>query len=303
VIWFLGEKRSRARFWKEDMDLMNEMSHAAALQIEKMEYLELSIQESLQKKQAQKVSEWKTLILSEVAHDLRAPLNTMLWKLRNLQEELESSQPSTEQPVIEIKEQIYKLQRLIQHLLTLSHVEKGTFPLTIRPTGIRPVITATLDTLSGIINEKNIRVQLDCDPGLMVQVDPEIFQQILFNVIDNALKFSTPDSVVTVNGKMQSRQEQKKILMEIIDQGEGISTDMLQNIFQPFNRSKQETERKRGFHLGLYIVKEFMEILQGEITITSREGMGTTVQLFFPVGDQSFIKNPSVDGKSQEPNA
>jgi len=127
VIWFLGEKRSRARFWKEDMDLMTEMSRAAALQIEKIEYLELSIQESLQKKQAQKMSEWKTLILSEVAHDLRAPLNTMLWKLRNLQEELESSEPATERPVIEIKEQIYKLQRLIQHLLTFSHVEKVPF--------------------------------------------------------------------------------------------------------------------------------------------------------------------------------
>ena len=77
---------------------------------------------------------------------------------------------------------------------------------------------------------------------------------------------------------------------------------MLQNIFQPFNRSRQETLGKTGFHLGLYIVKEFMEILQGEITITSREGRGTTVQLFFPVDDQSFTKNLAVDGKSQEPN-
>ena len=286
VIWFLGDKRSRARFWKEDIDLMNEMSHAAALQIEKMEFLELSIQESLQKKRAQKVSEWKTLILSEVAHDLRAPLNTMLWKLRNLQEELESNQPAAERPFIEIKEQIYKLQRLIQHLLTLSYVEKGTFPLSVRPTNIRQEISATLETLSGNIAEKNITLQLDCAPGLMVQVDPEIFQQILFNIIDNALKFSTKNSVVTVTGKMQSLQDRRKILVEIIDQAGGISSDKLKNIFQPFSRSKPETERKEGFHLGLYIVKEFMDILKGEVKIYSLEGKGTTIQLYFPAGDK-----------------
>jgi signal transduction histidine kinase len=300
AMWFLGEKRSRARFWKEDIDLMNEMSHAAALQIEKMEYLELSIKESLKKKQAQKISEWKTLVLSEVAHDLRAPLNTMLWKLRNLQEELEANLPAAEKPVIEIKEQIYKLQRLIQHLLTLSHVEKGTFPLSVRPTNIRQQISATLNTLSGNIAEKHITIQLDCDPGLMVQVDPEIFQQILFNIIENALKFSPDNSMIVLKGREEMFNNQSRILVEITDQAGGISSDKLKNIFQPFRQSKKKYDQKEGFHLGLYIVKEFMDILKGEIKISSLAGEGTTVQLYFSAGDKLNRKDISVQSKSQE---
>ncbi|MEL6823860.1 MAG: histidine kinase dimerization/phospho-acceptor domain-containing protein, partial [Calditrichota bacterium] len=125
IVWLLGEKQSRRRFYQEDLELARQMARAANLQWEKLSYVQLAVRETMEKEQAQKLSKWKSMLVAEVAHDLRAPLNTMMWKLKNLQVELsENPEPDTAS-LEELQQQILRLQAFVQNMLRLAKMEHG----------------------------------------------------------------------------------------------------------------------------------------------------------------------------------
>jgi len=281
-LWFLSKKKAETKFWKEDLELALAMAKAARDKRDTIINMQLAIRANIEKEQAQKLSEWKSLLVSEVAHDLRAPLNTMLWKLRNLQGTISTDQILRDRPLSDIQQQIYRLQRLIQSLLTLADMEKGKLSIQLQPTSIRSEIEEVLQNLQSIFAQKQLQLHFNCPPDLIINADPIIFQEIILNIVHNAAKFSHNEGQIWIDVNQILRQKKEKIIILIKDRAGGIDKEKIKKIFQPFDQVKKEKGKEKGFHLGLYIVHEFTKLLKGEIKIESELGDGTTIKLFFP---------------------
>ena len=282
AFWALGQKLAKTKFWKEDIDLAIQMAKAACLQLEKLNYVEISLKASLEKEQAEKLSEWKTILVSQVAHDLRAPLNTMLWKLKNLQQEIDQvSVISDQQFLAGMQKQIFRLQKMIQSLLTISHIEHGTLNLRKESINLHSCFSMILDNLVEITSEKKLNVVLECDESLCIRTDAVLFEEIILNLLHNAFKYSLPEKNIQILCKQSNTDSTKEAIIKIKDEAGGIPEDILKEASQAFSPGKSTRDLKEGFHLGLYIIHEFTKILDGEIIFNPVNNTGTEAILSF----------------------
>jgi signal transduction histidine kinase len=282
IVWFLQQKSSGSRFWQEDLDLARQMARSAALQHERLYQIEKALQAEIERSQAAKMDQWKTLLVAEVAHDLRAPLNTLLWKLRNLDPD-PSSGESYEKRLGDIKSHIYRLQSFIQNLLVLSNVDMDS-GVKLRPLQIRLQIEEVLASLESLIADKNLLVEVACDPDLSLLGESVVFQEILLNVVQNAAKFSEAGGRVEISARMDNYMT----LVGVKDTAGGMPDEVLRNLTIPiFQRSDRtelgqalDEENPKGFNLGLQISQELTKLLKGKMKIES-SSRGTTVYLWF----------------------
>jgi signal transduction histidine kinase len=282
AIWILGKKRAETRFWKEDIDLIHQLIQAARLQLEKIEYIELSLFEAIQKEQALKQSEWQKLLISEVAHDLRSPLNTILWRLKNFQNELEQGSDPDLQTMEVMKSQIFLLQKHIESLLILSRFEHGTKDIPLHPVSIQLEIDKCLLHLEELLSQKKIELDIRCVENPMILADETILQQIILNLLQNAVKFSPIRAKLKIIGKKDLSENDETMSIFIEDEAGGIPQKILNHAFDPLQVEKYEKGVNESFHLGFYIVNEFTKILGGSIHFSTIEGKGTIVKLTFP---------------------
>ncbi len=280
--WGLAEKKAGNRFWKEDLDLIQEMVRATKLQLEKIAYIELSLSEALQKEQAQEQSEWRKLLISEIAHDLRSPLNTIQWRLKNVQSDFELSQESPKAAIESLNNQIHFIQKSIESLLLYADLEHGKRDIKLLPVFIAPEIEKCLIHLEELINQKELKIAVDCEPTLQILAEPNLFQIIMLNIIQNAIKYSPHGKQIHIFTSPVQTGNNKFISIAIKDQAGGISRDIMDSILNPLSSKKTRKNLQEGFHLGLYLVKVFTKSLNGKIKIDSRKGLGTTVVLTFP---------------------
>ena len=281
LLWCLGKKLSGARFWKEDIDLAEQMAQAATIQLEKVKYFQQAAQEALEKEQAQQQSRWKSLLVAEVAHDLRSPLNTMLWKLKNFQQTLQQQSASSLQPVEEIRRQIEHLQALIQALLIMPQVEEGKYRIQWQFLPVKELIEEVLSHLEGILTGKQLEVLVDCPADLVLRADQTLLSEVLLNLVDNAAKFSSPGKQIEIIAGVTPQTDAEKTYITIRDEAGGIPPEKQRLLFEPF----EERDAGEGrIHLGLYIAREFTRAMGGELTLKSEYGKGTEVELWFGKG-------------------
>jgi len=280
--WAIGEKRAGTRFWQEDLDLARQMASATATQLEKIRYLRNYIRESLEREKAQQLSEWKSMLVAEVAHDLRSPLNTILWKLKNLQSSLSSGTENLQNATVAIQRQVQRLQNLIQSLLSFSSIERGQLQLNRMPLSIQQMVQEVLDCLQEAIARKGLTIRQEVPESLTLRTDPVFFQEILMNILHNAVKFSPDGKSIWIRARQLTRPEGGEVEIQVQDQAGGMTREQIAAAFEPFQPKSGKTATG-GFHLGLYIVKQFTELLKGKVEITSQPGTGTTVSLHFPL--------------------
>ena len=281
LYWGLGLKASGSRYWVEDVDLAKQMARAAAMQAEKLNYFQMAIRESLEKEQAQQLSNWKTMLIAEVAHDLRAPLNTILWKLKNLQNDIAAEGPTDPESIEGVRKQIHRLQGFIQNMLVLSKMESGQLDIKHQPVDVQSEVDTILEDLQSVITQKRLKVRHKIEPNLKLKGDPIIFQEILLNLLDNATKFSRKNGKINIAAQLFSNGSLNRVEIGITDEAGGINEKIIKSLFEPFKDDGSEKAGK-GFHLGLYIANKFTDILDGEFVIDTTPGKGTTFKLAFP---------------------
>ena len=261
------------------------MAQAAALQWEKFKYIEIAVQESIEKQQARQSSEWKSLLVAEVAHDLRSPLNTILWKLKNLQRKLPAEPGDKNQPIQNIQSQVNRVLSFVQNLLLLSNLEEGKLNVQKQVVPVKPSVLDVLDGLQAIISLKAIHIDFHCANRLSIKGDTFIFQEILLNFIENAAKYSPEKSTIFISAERVEAEERQQVRITISDEGGGIPQDVIKNLQQPPNNELEIKGDQKGFRLGLYIAHQFVGVLGGEIHIESVPERGTKVNLLFENGE------------------
>lgn len=231
--------------------------------------------------------------VSTVSHELRTPLTSIKGFIETL---LKSGNKLSEENkrkyMTIVKEQADRLIRLVEDLLAVSRLESKDQQLTVRALDLRKYINKVCDSLgSKSINHKIVKNIEDALPNIWADADR--LEQILTNLIDNAIKYSPAGSIVTINAFSIANDQgiKDKLKIEVIDQGIGIKDNDLQKIFTKFGRLDNPlTRQTEGTGLGLFITKSLVLALKGEIFVSSEAGETKfTVILPAVIPEQSIL--------------
>jgi signal transduction histidine kinase len=234
-------------------------------------------------REAQEANRIKDEFLATVSHELRTPLNAMLGWARLLRtRQLDAGMSSHAMEVIE--RNALAQSKLIDDILDLSSLIRGKLRLAMRPTDLAPVLQTAIETALPAAEAKSIRLDYFPDPGTgIVLGDPDRLQQVFWNLLANAIKFTPEGGTVRID----LTQSGGNVVAQIIDNGRGIRPDVLPHIFERFRQGDGTTARRYGgLGMGLAIVRHTVELHGGSVQAESAgEGQGARFVVTLPLKD------------------
>jgi len=219
----------------------------------------------------------QTALLNSISHDLRTPLSSITGSLTALLDNDSGLDDATRKELLETAfEECDRLNRLVGNLLDMTRMEAGALRISRTPCELRDVLGASLEQLKAKIGSRNINIDISRDfPE--VPMDFSFMMKVFFNLIDNALKYSSADTPIDIKATLFK----DKVKIEIKDQGVGIPEGDLKRIFDKFyhvERPQQITETG----LGLSICKGIVEAHSGQITAQNNPDRGATFIIIIP---------------------
>lgn len=224
----------------------------------------------------------KSEFLANMSHELRTPMHSILSFSRFGLSKLEAGDFAKDKLLkylSRIESSGERLLSLLNNLLDLSKLDVGKFPFNPRPYNIESIIKTSIDDVSGTAMEKEIEIVFTKPGPVVVQCDEEQINQLLRNVLGNALKFSEPKSRIEVN----LMADQSSAIIDVVDNGIGIPEDELEHVFTKFVRSSKTNSGAGGTGLGLALCREFVALHQGEITASNNSDGGATIRIQVPL--------------------
>jgi signal transduction histidine kinase len=228
----------------------------------------------------------KSEFLTNVSHELRTPLNAIIGFAELLVDRVKEAR---EQRYIEnILTSAKQLLELINDLLDLAKIEAGKLVLRDEKVNVADVCEAMVNFMRPLAGKKNIEIGADIAAGLpLVNTDPGRFQQILYNFVSNAIKFTPNDGRVTIAARSEEIGDDgfpRAVRVSVTDTGPGISEENQKYIFEKFRQGDGSVTRQHsGTGLGLAISRELAAMLGARIDLLSELGKGTTFALIVPV--------------------
>jgi two-component system sensor histidine kinase KdpD len=266
----------------DDRRLLDALMDQAALAIERV-YL---VEDVDRVKRTVETERLRSALLTSISHDLKTPLAAVLGAastMRGLRGNLTEAQK--EDLLATIIDESERLNRFIANLLDMTRLESGAITPNVALHDIGEIVGSTLRRANRILAQHT--VQVDVASNLpMVDVDPVLFEQVLFNLLDNAAKYAPSDSVV----RIRAWRDNQTVRLQVLDEGEGIPAEELKQIFDKFYRVHKQDSVRAGTGLGLAISRGFVEAMRGTITAgnrTDRRGAVFTIVLPVP----AHVKN------------
>lgn len=225
-------------------------------------------------------------LLNVIAHDLASPLTPMVLQTDLLERELGENKR-----VAMIRRNVVHLQRLIGDVRDLSKLESGRLALDPRPVDLKELVHDTVDGVREAAEAQGVEPSVDAEDPLPVHADPDRINQVLLNLLTNALKFTPPGGRVRIDaGRLDGHAR-----VTVADEGRGLAPDEIPRLFRPFSQVHDRAEvEEKGTGLGLFISKGIIERHGGRIWVESR-GLGHGATFGFEL--------PLMPGSHQEDDA
>jgi len=240
----------------------------------------------------QELDQMKSDFVAITSHELRTPITSIRGFIKTLLRNKERLSPEQVGSFMEIIDrQSARLARLVEDLLFVSRIEAGTLRLSMDGVELDRFLKETVEAFGP---EGAARVEVRTGPmPVSAVIDPQRVDQILRNLLDNALKFSPPQSRVVLQGKVAGGL----VELSVSDQGPGIARADQLMIFDRFHQVGDALSREReGAGLGLYITKRLVEAMGGTIDLESSPGVGSTFRVHVPEGELPAEQRPQASG-------
>lgn len=256
--------------------ISTDITERARLQAERDKLL---IEAQVAREVAESANRSKDEFIAMVAHELRSPINSVAGWVKLLQMR-EFDAVTTKRALSAIERGTQTQVQLIEDLLDISRMVRGALRLTFAPVNLIRVIQSASETVRPMADSKKIHLETEFAANVQVSGDENRLQQILVNLLTNAIKFTPKQGLVTVALELVEEQVQ----ITVSDTGKGISAEFLPQIFERFQQAQKDTGAKDGLGLGLAIVKNLVELHNGTITAhSSGIGQGATFTVKLPL--------------------
>jgi PAS domain S-box-containing protein len=252
---------------------------------------------------AEEASRAKDEFLATVSHELRNPLNAILGWSRVLVEEIEELDRERLVKGLEVIARNAKAQvQLVEDILEVSRIVTGKLRLTTGDVTVRNVVDAAIETVRSAAIAKGVMLEtrFEDDPGV-ITADEDRLQQVLWNLLSNALKFTPRGGVVCVSAKRAGDD----VILRVDDTGEGVDAEFLPFMFDRFRQGDASATRLHGgLGLGLAIVRHLVELHGGTVRASSEgKGKGASVIVNLPSGSAKKSKPPPSSERERRPGA
>jgi signal transduction histidine kinase len=221
-----------------------------------------------------------TEFVSHVSHELKTPLNTLSAYSELLLDYAKLSETERVDAVNVIHEEVERMGGLINNLLNIAKMETGTLQLVRKRVKVHDLLHSAFNSMSKNALGKDIELELMVSPDVgTVRLDKEMFRIAIDNLLSNAIKYSDSGGKVILSAQMF---DDDQIQISVKDKGIGISQEDSEKVFNKYYRvNSSETESRSGHGLGLYLVKQIIELHHGSILVNSEQGQGTEFIITF----------------------
>ena len=220
-------------------------------------------------------------LLRNISHELRTPLTRQSLAMHLLKSRL---QPNQQSYFEQIEHDVSEINNLIQQILEFSRLESSHYRVQLSPTQLGPLLQRVINDLSLQAQPSQKIIFNDNCPSALALIDPSLISSVLKNALSNSLKYAGTDCTITVELSLISTV----ILLVISDDGPGIAEQDLTRIFEPFFRGDNSRNKQiTGYGLGMSIIKQCIEQMNGTITASSSLGLGFTLSCSLPLEDKS----------------
>jgi len=217
--------------------------------------------------------------LSNISHELRTPLTSILAFVETLEDGAIDDEENNLRFLGVIRRNAERMTHLLNDILELSSIESGKIEIEPKTLNLPRVVEEVFTNLSGKASEKNVVLTSEIPSNTSVYADAMRLEQMLTNLIDNAVKFNREGGSVTVGYSSNDAND----VISVADTGEGIAGEHLKRLFERFYRADRARSREiGGTGLGLAIVKHLARLHGGEISVTSTVGKGSTFYIELP---------------------
>jgi two-component system sensor histidine kinase KdpD len=229
----------------------------------------------------------RAALLTSISHDLKTPLASVLGAastLRDLSPKLSDVERSD--LLSTVIDESERLNRFIANLLDMTKLESGAVVPNTARHDLGEIVGSALRRTGKILVHHKVRLELAADLP-MLELDAVLFEQAVFNLLDNAAKYAPPDTTISIRGM----RDKDSVTLQILDEGEGIPPDDLHNVFDKFYRAQKGDHVRAGTGLGLAISRGFVEALHGTISAANRSdrsGAVLTIRLPIPAETKSL---------------
>ncbi len=223
--------------------------------------------------------------ISNLSHELRTPVSVIKANSETLLDGALDSKEDASAFSSAILHNADRLTEMVNSLIDLSRIEYGELKFNYEYLTIKDEIIKIIDRFRPVLNKKNINTDFDYSSHLKVYADQSALERVLNNFIDNAIKYSHPNSNITI----KIRKKKKHARISITDEGIGIDALETKRVFNRFYRTaKARAESNQGSGLGLAITKHLVTQLHGEVGVVSNQSAGSTFWFTLPLDKKSF---------------
>jgi len=242
--------------------LLDALSDQAALAIERINL----VGDVDRTRLAAETERLRNALLTSISHDLRTPLASILGSATSLRSYRNSLDDKAQDELTRtIQEEAERLNRFIANLLDMTRLESGSVQSRNESVDVGDVVGSALQRATKVLAHHKVNLELAAEPS-MARGDPVLLEQVLFNLLDNAAKYTAPGTLITIS----VRGDDGRITLQVADDGPGLPDDAPERVFDKFYRVHAGDRQRAGTGLGLAICRGFVEAMGGTINAANR---------------------------------
>lgn len=260
-------------FSQKDIEILQIFGSIASMAIKKTQLYN----------EAKNALEIRDLFISIAAHEFRTPLTTLNGYLQLLDNKMKNNKSIEAEWIKQLRWEASRLTRMTADLLTLNRIKAGKYQLEFSEADLTHILAQIQSNFRFLYPNRQLVMEnlVNDYQEIKVVADADKLIQVFTNILDNAAKFSLPDSVINIIFSIDPKKEYVSIQIE--DHGEGIQIKNLNNIFSGFYKPEEHFNTKNGLGLGLFLSKFIIKEHHGSMNVSSKKGLGTKIDIKLPL--------------------